>query len=190
MNPINAEPQDAGEPADNRESVELDGARKERAKSRFRVTVNWAAMGVLLAVITIYLTYAGAKHTWPFQVHCPVVVGATPNSVVDAHASGVGSGIAAVFWLPPKCVGSDHPISQYEVTTWRIINGVPAKAIRSIVVSGARTSITIAGPNTRDIYGFHIAAVNFIGPSRPAVTNSISPQPNDAQSSPNDTRSG
>jgi Fibronectin type III domain len=178
MNHINAEPHDGGERANKRERVQLDRARKENAKNGFRFTVNWAAMSVLLALVAVYLTYAGVKHTWPFEVHCPVIVGAPPNSVEEAHASGVGIGIAEVFWLPPKCVGSDRPIRRYEVTTWRIINGIPARVVRSIVVAGAQTSTTIPGLNTKDIYSFRISAVNSIGASRPVITNSISPLPN------------
>jgi Fibronectin type III domain len=175
MNPINAEPHDGGEQANKRERVQLDRARKENTKNGSRFTVNWAAMGVLLSLIAIYLTYAGVKHTWPFGVHCPVVVDVPPNSVEEAHAGGAGFGIAEVFWLPPKCAGSDHPISRYQVTTWRMINGVPAGVVRSIVVAGAQTSVTITGLDTNDIYSFHVSAVNSIGPSRPVVTNSISP---------------
>jgi hypothetical protein len=185
MNHINAESQGGGEPANNGESAQqLGGARREEAKNRFSFTVNWAAMGVLLGLITIYLTYAGVKHTWPFEINCPVVAGAPPNSVDEAHASGAGLGMAEVFWLPPKCVGSNLPISQYEVTAWRMIKGIPSRAIHSIVVADARTPITIARLNVRDIYSFHVSAVNSVGPSRPAITNAISPHQNDTQGRP------
>jgi hypothetical protein len=67
MNNINAEPDDGGERANKRERVQLDGGRKENAKSGFRFTVNWAAMSFFLTLIAVYLTYAGVKHTWPFK---------------------------------------------------------------------------------------------------------------------------
>jgi Fibronectin type III domain len=174
MNHINADPQDGGE-IGKRERVQSHPTREKNAKNGFRFNINWAAIGALVALIGLYLTYAGVKHIWPFQVHCPVIAGAPPNSVKEAHASGLGNGKAEVFWSPPKCIGSDHPIIQYDITVWRVVDGVPVRPVRSIKATHARTSIIIVGLNNTDFYTFHVNAVNSIGPSSPVATNQITP---------------
>jgi hypothetical protein len=175
MNHIDAEPQDGEGEISKREQAQLPPMLERNAENGSHFKVNWAAVAVLVALIGLYLTYAGAKHIWPFQVHCPVVRGAPPNSVKEAHASGLGDRKAEVFWSPPKCVGSDHPITQYDITAWRVVNGVPLRPVRSVKAAGARTSIIIADLNNSDFYTFHVNAVNSIGPSSPVATNQITP---------------
>src|SRR5262249_51440090 len=132
MNHINAGPQDGEEEISKRARAEPPPTRKKNVKNRFHFNVNWAAVGVLVTLIGLYLTYAGVKHVWPFEVRCPVIAGVAPNSVREAHAGGLGNGRAGVLWSPPKCVGSDHPIIRYDVTVWRVVNGKSVRPVSSI----------------------------------------------------------
>jgi hypothetical protein len=175
MSHINAVPQDGDGEISQHQQARLPRTPEKNTENGSRFKVNWAAIAVLVALIGLYLTYAGAKHIWPFQIHCPVVAGASPNSVTEAHASGLGNGKAEVFWSPPKCVGSDHPIIQYDITAWRVVNGVPVRPVRSVKVTRARTSIIVTNLNNSDFYTFHVNAVNTIGPSSPVATNQITP---------------
>ena len=175
MNHINAAPQDGDGEISQGELAQHPLTPEKNAKNGSRFKVNWAAIAVLVTLIGLYFTYAGAKHIWPFQIHCPVVAGAPPNSVTEAHASGLGNREVEVFWSPPKCVGSDHPIIQYDITAWQVVNGVPVRPVRSVKAARARTSIIITSLKNGDFYTFHVNAVNSIGPSGPVATNQITP---------------
>jgi hypothetical protein len=67
MNHMNAGPQDGEGEISKRELTQSPPSRKKDAKNGLRFNVNWAAIGVVVTLIGLYLTYAGVKHIWPFS---------------------------------------------------------------------------------------------------------------------------
>ena len=146
---------------------------------------RWLKAGVIVALAgvlaTSYATVAQSKRWFPFSQPCQVVVNIPPAGLSRAStgANADGHGRALVFWSPPKCVGTNHPITEYQITAWEFDGS-------KITYAGVRTapgnarSIVFTRLDDRHAYDFGIAAKNTIGWSSTTFTNIVVP--------PNETR--
>jgi hypothetical protein len=146
--------------------------------------LSWVARGVWVALILglgnlafSYLNLALLKHWWPLPGSCSVVVNTVPNGVsrATAGADAHGNGEALVFWRPPVCPGSDHPITKYSINAWLFVNGRPQGVVITQYVTAGNKSVIISGLTNGDYYNFGISAWNAIGSSPPTFTNQVSP---------------
>lgn len=142
--------------------------------------MRWMAAGVVVALVVgmanSYVTIAQNKH-WPsFTPPCPAVVNVPPAAVsrATAGANADGHGQALVFWSPPRCVGTNHPITNYQITAWEF-GGSKIAYAGSRTVAGNATSVVFTGLADRHPYDFGIVAKNSIGWSKTTFTNIVVP---------------